>query len=103
MKFKQTAVLSSVVAGDAIPTNEAGFLPGMKVGAFVASPAGNFAGSAILQTSVDGTNWDTAGGAEAVTGAGSVMQVITLKQFVRLNMTSRSAGGLQATLISDVG
>lgn len=103
MKFKQSAVLSTVVAGATISTNEAGFLPGMQVLAIIAPPTSTaFSGSAVIQTSIDGTTWATAVGAVAVTSAGTVLQVITLQQFVRLNMTVATAGSLQVTFVSDI-
>lgn len=103
MKVKQSAVLASVVAGAAINTREAGFLPGMQVPVSFASPGGSFVGSAILQTSEDGTTWGTATGAAAVTTlGGGQIQVITLKQYLRLNMTAFTSGNLQATILSDI-
>jgi hypothetical protein len=104
MKFKQTAVLSSAAPGAAITTNEAGFLPGMQVLAIIAAPTGTpFVGSAIVQTSVDGSAWSTAVGAVAVTSAGTTMQVITLQQFLRLNPTAYTSGSIQGTFVSDIG
>jgi hypothetical protein len=103
VKIKQSAILAALAAGATINTTEAGFLPGMVVPAFIGSPSGAFVGSAILQTSEDGTTWGTAGGAVAVTTQGLNVQTITLKQFIRLNVTAFTSGNIQATLISDVG
>jgi hypothetical protein len=103
MKVLQSAVLSSVASDDAISTEVAGFLPGMQVPAFLTSPSADFAGSAIIQTSEDGSTWGTATGAVAKTTDGTEIQVITLKQYVRLNVTARSAGSVQMTLLSNVG
>jgi tryptophan synthase alpha subunit len=100
MLLKQSAVLGSVVAGATISTQEMGFLPGMKVAAVIGSPAGAIVGSAIVQTSEDGTTWGTATGASAVTTAGLNIQEITLKQFLRFNMTAWTSGNLQATFLS---
>lgn len=102
MKLKQSAVLNSVVAGAAISMAEAGFLPNMQVVAILASPAAAFVGSAIVQTSVDGTTWTTAPGATAVTAGGVSIQAVTVAQFVRLNMTAFTSGSLQLTLLSDI-
>jgi len=103
MKIKQTAVLASVVAGATISTTEAGFLPGMIVPVQYASPAGSFVGSAVIQTSEDGTTWATATGASAITAVGGgVIHMVTLKQFIRLNMTAFTSGNLQASILSDI-
>ena len=102
MKIKQSAVLSSVVAGATINTTESGFLPGMQVAAIIGSPGGAFVGSAQLQTSQDGTTWTNATGSSAVTSGGLNIQTITLAQFIRLNMTAFTSGNLQATLLGDI-
>lgn len=103
MKIKQTAVQAAIAAGAAINTREAGFLPGMQVPVIFASPAGSFVGSAILETSENGTTWATATGAAAVAVAGGgIIQVIMLRQFARLNMTAFTSGNLQATFLSDI-
>lgn len=102
MKVKQSALLASVVAGATINTQEAGFLPGMVVPVLLASPSGAFVGSAIIQTSEDGTTWATGGGAVAVTAGGLNIQQITLKQYIRLNCTAYTSGGIQATILSDI-
>jgi hypothetical protein len=103
VKVLQTAILSAVAAGATIETNKAGFLPGMTVPVIIGSPDAAFAGSAVVQTSEDGSTWGTASGAVAVTTAGLAIQQIVLKQYVRLNVTARTAGSVQATLLSDVG
>lgn len=103
MKLKQTAILAALAAGATITTEEAGFLPGMQVPAIIGSPSGAFVGSAILQTSEDGTTWGTGTGAAAVTGPGLNIQNITLKQKIRLNVTAYTSGDIQATLMSDIG
>lgn len=102
MKVKQSALLASVVAGATINTREAGFLPGMQVPVVLGSPGGAFVGSAVVQTSQDGTTWATATGATAVTAGGVNIQVITLAQFVRLNCTAYTSGNIQATFLSDI-
>lgn len=102
LRVKQSAVLSSVVAGATINTEEAGFLPGMEVLAFIGSPGAAFVGSAIVQTSEDGTTWGTATGAVAATDAGLDIQVITLKQKLRFNMTAFTSGSLQVTFVSEI-
>jgi len=102
MRLKQSAVLASVVAGATINTLEAGFLPGMAVVGILGSPSGAFVGSAILQSSVDGTTWATASGATAVTGPGVNIQSIVLAQYLRLNCTAYTSGGIQASLLSDI-
>lgn len=103
MKIKQTAILTAVGAGAAIATDETGFLPGMEVPVVLASPGGAFTGSAILQTSEDNATWANAAGAVAVTRAGVAIQSITLKQFMRLNVTAFTTGSIQATALSNVG
>ncbi len=100
MLLKQSAILAALAAGATIATTEIGFLPGMKVAAVIGSPAGAFVGSAIVQTSEDGTTWGTATGAVAVTGPGLNVQEVTLKQFIRLNVTAFTSGNIQASLIS---
>jgi len=103
MKLKQTALLAALAAGATIATNEAAFLPGMQVPVVLGSPSGAFVGSAILQTSEDGTTWATATGAAAVTAPGVAIQNITLKQYLRLNVTAYTSGDIQATALSNVG
>jgi hypothetical protein len=102
MKFKQSAVLASLVAGAALNTTESGFLPGMQVGVIIGAPGGSFVGSAIVQTSQDGTTWGAAPGASAVTSGGVNVQTVTLAQFVRLNVTAYTSGGIQASFLSDI-
>jgi hypothetical protein len=103
VKTKQSAILAALAAGATITTQEAGFLPGMTVPAIIGSPGGAFVGSAILQTSEDGSTWGTASGASAVTGAGLNIQSVVLKQYIRLNVIAYTSGNIQATLLSDVG
>lgn len=102
MLFKQTATLSASGAGATISTTEAGYLPGMRIPVLLHSPGGAFSGSAILQTSQDGTTWATATGATAVTTGGTDVQNITLQQFIRLNCTAYTSGNIRATLIADI-
>lgn len=102
MKVLQSTVLASAVASAAIATKEAGFLPGMPAVAFLHSPGGAFAGTAVVQTSEDGTTWATAEGASAVTAPGAI-QNIKLKQFVRLNCSAFTSGGIQLSVLSNVG
>lgn len=102
MKIKQSALLASVVAGATITTTEAGFLPGMVVPVVLGSPSGAFVGSAVIQTSEDGTTWGTGTGAVAVTAPGVNIQSVTLKQFIRLNCTAYTSGNIQATILSDI-
>lgn len=102
MKIKQSAILAALAAGATINTTESGFLPGMTVPVFIGSPGGAFVGSAIVQSSVDGTNWVTASGAVAVTSAGLNVQPIVLAQFIRLNVTAYTSGNIQATLVGDI-
>jgi hypothetical protein len=102
MKLKQTAVLAALAAGATINTEEAGFMPGMKVPALVYSPSGAFVGSGVIETSEDGTTWATATGATARTGPALAIQEITLKQKIRLNITAYTSGDLQATFMSDI-
>jgi len=103
MKQKLTAVLSSVVAGATINTQEAGYLPGMQVVADMFAPAGAFSGSAKWQTSVDGTTWADAGSAFTTTTGGYNPQTITLAQFLRLNCTNFTSGSVQGRILSDIG
>lgn len=102
MKIKQSAILAALAAGATINTTEAGFLPGMTIPAIIGSPGGAFVGSAILQTSVDGTTWGTATGASAVTGPGLNIQAVKLENYVRLNVTAYTSGNIQASLLSTV-
>jgi len=102
MKIKQSALLASVVAGATISTQEAGFLPGMVVPVILGAPGGAFVGSAVVQTSEDGTTWGTGTGAVAVTAGGVNIQSVTLKQYTRLNCTAYTSGGIQATFLSDI-
>lgn len=100
MLLKQTAILAALAAGAIISTTELGFLPGMKVAAVIGSPGGAFVGSAIVQTSEDGTTWGTATGAVAVTGPGLNVQEVTLKQYLRLNVTAYTSGNIQSSFLS---
>lgn len=100
--LKQTAILAAAAAGATISTTEAGFLPGMKVPAVIGSPGNAFVGSAIVQTSEDGTTWGTGTGAVAVTGPGLNIQEITLKQYIRLNVTAFTSGSIQSTFLSAI-
>ena len=102
MAFKQSAILAAMAAGATINTNESGFCPGMKVVADIGSPSNAFVGSAIVQTSEDGTTWGTGTGAVAVTGPGTNIQEITLKQYLRLNVTAYTSGNIQASFFSDL-
>jgi len=102
MKLKQTALLAALAAGATITTMEAGFLPGMTVAAILHSPAGAFVGSAQVQTSQDNVTWVNATGSTAVTAGGTDIQLITLAQYVRLNVTAYTSGGIKATFLSDI-
>lgn len=102
MKIKQTAVLAALAAGATINTEEAGFMPGAQVAALVYSPSGAFVGSGVIETSEDGTTWATATGAAARTAPALDVQVITLKQKIRLNITAYTSGDLRATFLSDI-
>lgn len=102
MKIKQTAILAALAAGATINTTEAGFMPGVQVAAIIGSPGGAFVGSAIVQTSIDGATWATATGAVAVAAAGVAVQVITLAQYIRLNVTAWTSGNIQASFLSDI-
>lgn len=102
MKVLQSTALSSAAASAAIATKESGFLPGMPAVAFLHSPAGAFAGTAVVQTSEDGSAWATAEGAAAVSAPGAI-QNIKLKQFVRLNVSAFTSGNIQLSVLSNVG
>jgi len=102
MSFKQSAILSAAAAGATINTNESGLCPGMKIVAEIGSPGAAFVGSAIVQTSEDGSTWGTATGAVAVTGPGLNIQEITLKQYLRLNVTAYTSGNIQASFFGEL-
>lgn len=107
MRMLQTTALAAVAASPAIATTSSGFLPGMTAVVMLHSPAGAVVGTAILQTSVDGTTWTTAVDAagtalSAVTTIGPNMQTVRLAQFIRLNMTAWTSGNLQASILSDI-
>lgn len=102
MKIKQSAALASVVAGATLTTTEAGALPGIVGTVVLHSPAGAFVGSAIVQTSQDGTTWATGSGAVAVTTGGVSIQPVVLAQFLRLNCTAYTSGNIQMTLLADI-
>ena len=102
MKIKQTSLRSASGAGETISTQDAGFLPGMQVAALIGSPSNAFVGTAVIQTSVDGTTWATATGAANVTAPGLNVQTITLAQFIRINVTAYTSGNIQATFLSDI-
>lgn len=102
MKIKQSAILAAFAAGATINTSEAGLLPGMIVPVVIGSPGAAFVGSAIIQTSEDGSTWGTGSGAVAVTGPGLNIQQVTLKQYIRLNVTAYTSGNIQATILSDI-
>lgn len=102
MKIKQSTLRSAAGADAAIAMNESGFLPGMVVPVVIGSPGAAFAGSAIIQSSVDGTTWGTATGAAAVTAGGTTIQSVTLNQYMRLNVTAYTSGSIQATFLGDI-
>lgn len=101
-----TAAVTSAAASAAITCNTAGFLPGQKVIAVIGGTNGAaFSGTAVVQTSDDGTTWGTADGAVALvttTGAPTI-QEITLKSYVRLNVSAFTSGSAQARFISALG
>ena len=104
MKVKQTTVLSTVTASAGVATNEAAFLPGMTVPAMIHAPtAGGSALNAVIQTSEDNSTWATATGATAITTPGTHIQNITLKQYVRLNVTAITGGSAQLSVFGNVG
>jgi hypothetical protein len=89
--------LAAVGTSAALTTQSAGFLPGEIVPILVSSPDGAFAGSAQVQTSVDGTVWNNAGAIAA--SAGTKLNAIRLENFIRLNCTARTAGTIEAVTI----
>lgn len=102
MRMLDLGTLAAVAAGTSIATTGLGFLPGESVKAEIFSPGGAFVGSARMQTSVDGTTWTDVGPAVHTT-AGYNTFMITLANFIRLNMTAFTSGSLKAVVINDIG
>lgn len=101
MRMLDLGTLAAVAAGTSFPTNGLGFLPGESVKAEIFSPGGAAVGSAQIQTSPDGTNWTNVGTAHANGGYNTFM--ITLSNFIRLNMTAFTSGNIKAVVINDIG
>ena len=100
MRVANIGSLAAVAASASLSTQGLGLLPGDVVPVFLSSPDAAFAGSAQVQTSVDGTTWNNVG--TAVTTAGTQIQAITLQNFIRLNCTARTAGTIAAVGLNDV-
>jgi hypothetical protein len=101
MRSLDLGTLAAVAAGTTIATAGLGFLPGESVKAEIFSPDALFAGSAQIQVSADGTTWENVGVAHTSAGYNTFM--ITLKNFIRLNATARTAGSVKAVVINDIG
>lgn len=102
MKAKNTAIVNSVAASASIATSEAGFLPGMTAVCDIYSTDGAFAGTAQWQTSADGTTWGNQGTSFVSTAGAFNRQNITLSNFIRLNVSARTAGAVQGSIVSDI-
>jgi hypothetical protein len=101
MRILDLGTLAAVAAGTSFPTRGTGFLPGEQVVVnFGSVAAAAFAGSAQVQTSVDGTTWGNVG--SAFVGAADTQQ-ITLSNFIRLNCTARTAGSVKAVVVNEIG
>jgi hypothetical protein len=101
MRALDLGTLSAVAAGASTPTQGNGFLPGESAKLEIFSPDAAFAGSAQVQTSVDGTTWTNVGVAHTSAGYNSYM--ITLTNYIRLNATARTAGSVKAVVFDDIG
>lgn len=102
MRMLDLGTLNAAGAGTSFSTDGKGFLPGDTSLVLITSPDGAFAGSARVQTSPDGTTWTDVGPA-AVVNAGINPFMVTLSSFIRLNVTSRSAGTVTAKVINEIG
>ena len=100
MDMKQTAAITSVAASTSISTRQSGFMAGTKGIAIANGVTAAFVGSAIWQTSPDGTTWTNQG--VAFTGGLVNIQQITLSEFLRLNVTAYTSGGIQGTVLGDI-
>jgi hypothetical protein len=92
MRAIPLGTLFAVSAGAAVKT-----LPGVQTAVFVGSPGADFAGTAAVQTSADGTTWADAVAIAATTKADVVE--ITTSTWARLNVTARTAGSVTAKLL----
>lgn len=101
MRFVLVASLAAVSASTGVSTQSGGMLPGETVGVLLSSPDGAFAGSGQLQTSPDNATWTNVGTAQA--SVGTKINIIALDRFIRLNVTARTAGTLEAVIIGNPG
>lgn len=101
MRMLDLGTLAAVAAGTAFPTSGLGFLPGESVKAEIFSPGGAAVATAQIQTSPDGTNWTNVGVAHSSGGYNTFM--VTLSNFVRLNMSAFTSGSVKATLFNEIG
>lgn len=101
MRFVLIASLAAVSASAGVSTQSSGMLPGETVGILLSSPDGVFAGSGQLQTSPDNATWTNVGTAQSSVGA--KVNIVLLDRFIRLNVTARTGGTLEAVLIGNPG
>lgn len=101
MRVVTIGSLSALGAGASVSTQSAGLLPGETVPVILSSPGGAFAGTAQLQTSVDGTTWTNVG--PSVTTAGTDVAAVTLSNFIRLNVSAFTSGSVKAVALNDLG
>ena len=100
MRIATIGSLAAVSSSASLATQGLGLLPGEIIPVLLSSPDGLFAGSAQVQTSVDGTVWNNAGVAHTSVGAQIVS--VTLQNFIRLNCTARTAGTVAAVGLNDI-
>lgn len=101
MRIASLGTLAAVAAGTALSTQAAGFLAGETVPVLVSSPGGAFAGTASLQTSVDGVTYSNVG--PSITAGGTVLVAVPLSNFLRLNVSAFTSGNVAATVFNDLG
>lgn len=102
MRAIDLGILTAVAAGTAMATTGLGFLPGEVAKAEIFSPSGAFVGTSRIQTSVDGTTWTDVGPAAHTTG-GYNTYMITLSNWIRLNVTAFTSGNIKAVVFNDIG
>ena len=102
MRIVLVGSLAAVAASAAVPTQSNGMLLGETAAVVVSSPDGLFAGSGQVQTAPEAAGpWANAGA--AMTANGTKVNAILLDRFIRLNVTARTAGTLEATIVATTG
>ena len=93
--------VAAVASSVAIATQSNGMLPGETICVIVSSPDGAFAGSGQLQTSPDNITFTNVGAVAAASA--TKVNAIVADRFIRLNVTARTAGTLEAVIVGTTG